>query len=277
MRFSASVPTISEKETIIIPISMNQPLESGEHLAAILKAVEDNGYKERTTILICDYLNRYNCGEEEACKLGHEFLKDHKNIINGFQVVRWKEFLDSRQSIGFNTHVKRVEEAAKEGTLFYGKMKKTWQKCSSAFSLANSIKYQIEEYAVILCMNEYDHMLYPKRITDGMAYLYNAIEGKKPVYHHIKVSELKKREEQSVAPLLKGLSLFKNTKETAHVHIAFRVLLDQVAALLDTSELSPESKKVFAKEMEKLLMSHSLLTDFEADLNDKVRTEGNRV
>lgn len=266
MPFVAYLPIIPVNETIIIPVSMNQPLEKGERLGAIIKAIEEGGYKERATILICDYLNRHNCSEEEAYKLGDKFLEDHKEILSGFKVIRWKEFLDSREQSTFTAQLKKIEDASKEGLPFHGRMKKTWQKCFSASTLENSIKYQVEEYATILCMNEFDHIFYPKRVTDGIAYLNNSIEGRKPSYHYIKVSELKKNEEQSTSPLQR-LSWFqgRNTKETKHIHIAFRVLLDQAEALLDTGELSSDSKKIFAEEMEKLLMVRSLLTRIDPD------------
>ena len=51
MSFYCTLPQdIKESETIVLPISMNQPLERGERLAAILKSFEEYGYKKRVKI-----------------------------------------------------------------------------------------------------------------------------------------------------------------------------------------------------------------------------------
>lgn len=92
----------------------------------------------------------------------------------------------------FTQRFAEVREKNDDGSHFHLKMKKTWEKCLSATqSLDASIKYQMEEYAAVLCMHEFDHLLYPKRITNGLAYLYNYFSGEKPQYHHVKISEIK--------------------------------------------------------------------------------------
>ena len=134
-------------------------------------------------------------------------------------------------------------------------MQKTWEKCLAADQqLEASIQYQTEEYAAIMCMDAYDHLIYPKRITNGMAYLYQTVDGKKPEYHHVKISEIKDSEKMDESD-------FILKKDRRHIHIAFRALLDQMDTLLTSSELSDKAKKVFAEEAENLLMTHGLLSD----------------
>ena len=112
MNYHASIPTdISSNERIVLPISMNQPLERGDNLKAILHAIEVNGYKNQVTILVCDYLNRHNCNDEnEAIKQGDEFIHDHAAILNGYRILRWKEFLDGIENNQFHNHIIQIQE-----------------------------------------------------------------------------------------------------------------------------------------------------------------------
>ncbi len=266
MNFTSTLPqNIKKNESIVLPISMNQPLERGNRLEAILDALDSSGYKNQVTILICDHLNRYNCNNEaEALKLGDQFIEDHKMYLDGYTVVRWKAFLDAIHRQYFDEQLNKIKNKSNHGSRFYNKMKKTWEKClSENQSLENSILYQIEEYAAILCMNEFDHLFYPKKITNGMAYLYGFIEGKKPTYHHIKVSENKMNSSSNMMPneafFIGNTSVVKDNRN--HVHIAFRALLEQMDVLLGSAELSVKSKKVFTEEAEILLMKHGILCE----------------
>lgn len=269
MNYKVSIPTdISPSEKIVLPVSMNQPLERGNSLKAILNAIENSGYKNQAIILVCDYLNRHNCkDDQEALKQGDEFIRDHAHILEGYRILRWKDFLKNVQNNQFNEYLKQIKEKCHEGSRFYNKIRKTWEKCLSADqNFDNSIQYQIEEYAAVLCMDEFSHLFYPKRITNGMAYLYNFIEGNKPKYHHIKVSQIKNINAHDA---VKNEHFFIGDPKTSdspnnHVHIAFRGLLEHMDMLLNSSELSPKSKKLFAEEAENLFMKHGVsVTIFE--------------
>lgn len=271
MDYKVTIPlSIQTTETIVLPISMYQPLEQGEKLQSTLASLAYHGYKENTTILICDYLNRHNCANgQEAIAQGDTLLAEHKDMLEGFKLVRWATFLNQRQE-KFAQALQLIQERSPKGSRFYDKMRKTWEKCLSAnHSLDASIAYQQEEYAAILCMDEFDHLIYPKRITNGMAYLYNNFDGHKPVYHQFKIAEIK-------AP--KNPVALVEQKQKRHVHIAFRALLDHAEELLKSNELSDKAKAVFAEEMENLLMSNGLLTEdissdeqVSSDSNDKVK------
>lgn len=260
--FTAVIPgTIPATETIVLPISMSQPLERGERLAAIIKSIRAHHYEDRTTILVCDYLNRHNCDTHaQALEQGKRFLLEHQHLLNGLHIVRWQDFLATRKQDDFAKRFSEIKEKSLDGSYFYLKMKKTWEKCLSATqSLNASIQYQREEYAAVLCMDEFDHLLYPKRITNGLAYLYNYFSGKKPQYHHIKLSEIKTVTQEE---LFININQVPN-KDRRHIHIAFRALLDHISTLLASEELSYKAKKVFAEEAENVLMSHGLLKRLE--------------
>ncbi|HHF7380183.1 TPA: hypothetical protein ACPSKF_000677 [Legionella anisa] len=257
--FTAVLPgNIPANETIVLPISMSQPLERGERLAAIIKSIRAHHYEDRTTILVCDYLNRHNCDTDaQALEQGEEFLQEHQNILNGLHIVRWQDFLATRNQEVFTQRFSEVKEKNGDGSHFHLKMKKTWEKCLSATqSLDASIQYQMEEYAAVLCMEEFDHLLYPKRITNGLAYLYNYFSGKKPQYHHVKMSEIKTVTQEE---LFININQVPNNKDRRHIHIAFRALLEHMDTLLASGELSDKAKKVFAEEAENVLMTHGLL------------------
>jgi hypothetical protein len=257
--FTAVLPgNIPANETIVLPISMSQPLERGERLAAIIKSIRAYHYEDRITILVCDYLNRHNCDSDtQALAQGDAFLEEHKDILSGLRIVRWQDFLKTRKQGEFTKRFNEVKEKNVPGSHFYLKMKKTWEKCLSATqSLDASIQYQMEEYAAVLCMDEFYHLLYPKRITNGLAYLYNSFSGKKPQYHHVKMSELKAVTHEE---LFTNINPFPSIKDRRHIHVAFRALLEHMDSLLASSELSEKAKRVFAEEAENVLMTHGLL------------------
>lgn len=259
LNFSVALPdTIAPHERIVLPISMNQVLEQGARLGAIIKALDAYQYRDRTTILLCDYLNRHNClSDEEALLQGDAFLKQHHEYLAGFHIVRWKEFIHSKTSDRFEFYLKEIHSKSQPHSHFYLKMKKTWEKCLSANqSLEASIEYQREEYAAVLCMQEFDHLFYPKRITNGLAYLYNHFSVKIPQYHHIKISEIKTVTQDE---LFANLNLLSVHKEKQHVHIAFRGLLENMSVLLASKELSDKAKYIFAQEAENMLLTHGLM------------------
>lgn len=257
MQYICSLPqNIGQNETIVLPISMNQPLEKGQRLEAILNALEVSGYKKQTTILVCDYLNRHNChSETEAFEQGKQFTEEHKKILKGFNIEHWKSFMDAIPKKDLKIQTSKIIDATQPESRFYNKMRKTWEKCLSAHQmLENSIKYQTEEYVAILCMTKFDHLFYPKKMNNGLSYLYGFIDGYKPKYHHIKISEFKNE------AFFIGVSETQQ-KNKNHLHIAFRGVLQQIETLLTSSELSENSKKIFAEEVENLLIQNRLLSN----------------
>lgn len=259
LNFSAILPSaIASHESIVLPISMNQVLERGERLAAIINSIYTHQYQDRVTILLCDYLNRHNClNDEDALLQGDIFLKEHHHLLDGLKILRWQDFLNSREPNIFTARFDEIITKSQHHSNFYLKMKKTWEKCLSATqSLEASIQYQMEEYAAVLCMQEFDHLFYPKRISNGLAYVYNHFSVKIPKYHHIKISEIKTVSKNELFANLHALSSYK---EMQHVHIAFRGLLENMSVLLASHELSDKAKYVFAQEAENILLMHGLM------------------
>lgn len=269
-------PNIQKDKKIILPISMNQPYERGDRLKAILSAIEKNGHKENTTILICDYLNRFNCSEEESLQQGKVFFQEHQDMLSGFKIKYWKPFVEEREQ-KFKLELKKIEANSQEGSQFLLKMKKMWKKCMPTSLLENSIKYQREEFAIIGCMDEFDIILYPKKIGDSLSFLYNHIEGNKPFYHQIKVSEFSQKKENQnkqenitiLNPGVTSISTFgKNRKKRPHnsLPLVGRVLISQLETILDSPELSFESKERIADDIENLI---KLKIRYLASLNKK--------
>ncbi len=267
MTFVASLKTqISNDESIVLPISMHQPLERGDRLASILSYLKTYGLQANTTILICDYLNRHNnLSDETALALGDEFIDSHKDLLHDFKIVRWKDYMDYKGE-EFIESLKTIYSTSQINSRFYEKMKKTWEKCLSAnYSLEASIKYQQEEYAIVACMDEFSHLIYPKRITNGMSYLYGNFNCKMPIYHHIKISEIKN--ESKLSYIEKNIHQEKNRQR---MHIAFRSIIEHVESLLSSNEMSENAKKMFIEEMENILIVNSNLISANSNKTELV-------
>ena len=256
MPFIAQIESpIKTGSKIVLPVSMSQILEQGESFKSILEEIEKKGLKENTTILLCDYLDRHNCGEEVALQKGKMFLEQHQAMLQGFVVKEWKVFIDERVE-KFNAALEKIKNASNPNTPFWNKIKKTHQKCLKSQSFENSLAYQQEEYAAILCMDEFDELIYPKKISDGMAYLYGHFPEKKPHYNTVKVSKLP---DPNNSPLKKTL-FFKPENNTRsqeprlnHMHIALRAELKHLEELLKSDEISPASKQLFADAVQNLI------------------------
>ena len=260
MPFIAQIdPPIQVGKKIVVPVSMSQVLEQGESFKSILEEIEKKGHKENTTILICDYLDRHNSGEEAAIQEGKLFLQNHETFLQGFVVKDWKKFIEERQD-KFNQTLQKIEETSQPNSPFWNKIKKTHQKCLRSQSFENSLAYQQEEYAAILCMDEFDELIYPKKISDGMAYLYGHFEAKKPNYNHIKVTKIFEPQNIKSESLLKNLVFFKSENDTTslpprlnHMHIALRAELRHLEELLKSDEISEASKELFADAVQNLI------------------------
>lgn len=193
--------------------------------------------------MLCDYLDRHNCNEQLALQRGDAFIEQHKSMLTGFVIKRWKVFIDER-SIKFNEKLENIKSSSKPESPFMNKMVRTHKKCLTAQPVENSVRYQQEEYAAILCMDEFDELIYPKPISDGMAYLYGHFEGKKPNYNHIKVTQVKN-------------TLFFESKKTSmnhnHMHVALRAELRHIEDLLNSDEIPLASKQLFADAIENIL------------------------
>ena len=124
-------------------------------------------------------------------------------------------------------------------------MKSTWKKCKSSNELKNSISYQKEEYAVTLCMEEFTDIVYPRKISDGLAYFMRNIEGKKPKYHHVRIQKI-----ENGSSLDSKQTFFKEDKKRNFVPLALRMVLEQVETIMTSPEVSSSDKKIFAEEIE---------------------------
>jgi hypothetical protein len=244
--YKVSLPErLSTHNKIVLPISMSQPLERGEALKALLSQLELNYGVENITILICDFLNRHNLeNEESALEMGDIFIKEHKDILSKYNVIRWFDYLKSKKE--FEVNLKKITELSPEKSLFDGKMCKVHRSCKSSFSLKASINYQREEFALILCMHEFDALVYPQKISNSMNYLYRNIDGKKPDYIAAKVT--KNPTLSSTTPLFFQQNL---KKEVTHqsMHISLRLHLEQMKVLMNSSEIPLSSKIIFLNKL----------------------------
>ncbi len=94
-----------------------------------------------------------------------------------------------------------------------------------------------------------------KEFTNGLAYIYQYFSGKKPQYHHVKITAPQNNTRYKEALLFNQIP---QNKDRRHIHVAFRSLLEHINLLLSSQELSPKAKKLFVEEAENLFMSYKL-------------------
>ncbi len=238
------LPQLPLTAKIVIPISMNQPLQTGVAFKAQLDALKTLGHaKSNITILVCDTLNRHNCSESESMKQGNDFILANKETLQGYNIIRWQEFVESHQP-QFNEAHNRIITISQPKSYFYEKIRKTWEKCLSAQEFQASLKYQREEYAAILCMHEFDYLIYPKRPTNGIAYTYSHFKITKPEYIHARIN--KTQAEKSQKPI-------SFNEMVRPIPLAVRMALDDVETILSSSEISTQDKVFFADALQNLI------------------------
>ncbi|CAM4440027.1 MAG: hypothetical protein LEGION0398_MBIBDBAK_01408 [Legionellaceae bacterium] len=239
------IENIKENTKIIIPVSMGQKLETGEHLKALLEKLQN--YNADVTLLICDGLNKFNVGEENAEQQGNDYLKENAETLKNFKIIRWNDFIESKKDL-FENKLKEINEKSNETSFFYKKMEKTWEKCLSSQKKENSISYQRNEYAAILCMEDFDMLIYPQKVTTAMSFLFNTFKIHKPTYNAAKIKiDIQKNAVSQITPNTE-LTLFHNNKKPKHMHIALRSNLEQIQKLFQSSEISLQSKQQFIDE-----------------------------
>lgn len=273
--------TINEGSKAVIAISMENTLKEGGMLQAgeKLKAQIDE-LKERKcdiTILVADELQRLNfcllsdpeTVQEEATKkaraMGDIFLRDNIDnkatitqqeldenkpvTIHGCKVIRWKQYLAEKKD-QFQSMKELVQAECKnpleQESEFYKKMKQAFKssRTGADHSLEHSLNLQIEEYATILCMSEFEHLVYPKA-TAPMTY----VCGPK---HFLQDKERKaiKKPNLNMVTITTVENIIKKPKATKPLLATlkplvalFSQLLNQIQDIKDSSEIAEEHKQ----------------------------------
>lgn len=243
--YKVTIPDSSSiSKQVILPISMSQTLERGKALECLLKKANEIYKPENVTVLLCDYLNRHNLdSDKEALLMGEKFIDENKLALSENRVLRWKEYMESKKDFDYNLNL--ITDKSSPKSLFFGKMSKVHRNCKSSTSLEASVKYQREEFSLILCMKEFDAIIYPRKPSTAMNYLYSEIEGKKPLFIHAKV----RKNSPKKAP---SLLFFPPSKTKIHnqpMHISLRLLLQQIDVLLQSPEIPSKSKLMFLEKL----------------------------
>ena len=239
---------IGEGSKVVIAIS-DRTFLTGEKLKELIESLKAKNCD--VTVLIADSLQKHNGDEQGALQRGQTYLEQNAEILKDINVVRWSAYIASKGS-DFNEKQKLIEERSKEGATFYNKMARTHKKCAISNDLENSLKYQKEEYAVILTMSEFNHLIYPKNITDGMLALYQEFsEIKMPIYTQVSFPSFQ-------AKYAENLGVFKteNKRHENSLPLALRLLYDQTETLLRSPEISSEAKKMFKEQLRELFAKY---------------------
>lgn len=277
--FTSYIPGFEEEvkpgAKVIIAISKENTVGTGGQLQTGPKLKAQLNYLRKrecdVTVLIADSLQRYNTSEEEARKWGAQFAEENKAELEGCKVVHWNDFIAARKT-KFEEMQKRIEDESKSGfkveetdtdSAFQLSMVRTFNNTAFAKSLkegsdsyksflAKSLLYQKEEYAVILCMSDFDFLIYPK-LTDGMAYLFAPT--------HFEDIQRTVFNEVSITPCTpKNATFFtrlheKKVDDEALSNLSVS-LLEDLAKTLGSTEAKEQDKKVLM-----LLTADSIIKD----------------
>jgi len=247
VKFSIDIP---EGSKLIVLISMSSNLKDLK-LNELIEVLKER--RCDITILIADTLQKYNTDYVSALKMGDDFLQENKQILINVKVLRWHEYIESHKE-EFEKNRYLVELKAKKGTTFYNKMVTTYSTCAMSKDLESSLEYQKEEYAAFLTMSEFTYHLYPKSISDGMAWLYKEFPDiRKPQYISVSFPSLQPR-----------MSIFKTANEEKcdiALPIALQLTYEHIEAYLQTTEISELTKQLFKNKLDNLL----ILTDEETN------------
>lgn len=186
-------PYLKEKSKLILPISLSRYNVDKQVTKAFDMSLDKilqktslllkMGYIDQVDILTTADLQKVNWSSELADKYENHFLNKHAKVLGEQSAVyKWNEWIDL---IGRNLYQQTyldVCEKSSEGTSWYYFMLDTFNKLKSETSLKASLDYQRQEYAAILLMDNYDHIVYPGNITIAWAYLYYIYNKQTPLF-----------------------------------------------------------------------------------------------
>jgi hypothetical protein len=244
IKYSSNIPSASK---VIVAISMRKDPLAGTRLQSLITDLKARECE--ATVLIADTLQQYNSSYEKGKADGDRYIAENKAILEKVTCLRWEELKE--KTADYEAMKKLVEDESKENSPFYNKQIRTAKRCFSTKNIDNSLKYQQEEYGLLLALRNYDYLIYDKTISDGMAFLYTQEpfkKIKKPIYIHANIPYSQ----------LKQIEFFANPeKSQVTLPLAGKMVYDATMTFLASGQVSPESKKLFIEQMEILLKMQS--------------------
>ena len=261
-------PEIKEGSKVVLPISMGNLGFTFKVMSSLIEALEGHAI----TVLVCDYLNRHNVGEEEAIKQGDAFLERNRALLeaDNIEVIRWKPWIQAHQG-DYDVAYEKILRLSADGSDLQRAMRTTARKKKKKATTENEIKasinYQREEYAVIDCMKEYDQLVYIAPITYGMGVFYKHADITCPEYVHCKVKTPSPclqalRETEVEASLLTEvnqhsagffLPAAQQKVKPKALSFGYQACLNQVEEILFSSQVSTSEKKAIAEYLQRLV------------------------
>jgi len=232
---------IPDGARVVLPISLEQTLHTGDALRALL-----NFYKKyNPVVLLADTLHRFNHDHATARAKGDHFIASNADILGDFTLIRWDQWI-SKYPDEIEETKQLLTSQCLPGSLLYEKCQLTAEKCHTRSNLENSLSYQIEEYAVLLVMaREFDYLVYPRAATEGMSVIYKLFADiPKPVY--VNANTINIPLEHYQVNKLKPLPL------------SLRLLLDQIESVFASGEISAENKLKLVARIEDLVSVFNL-------------------
>jgi hypothetical protein len=173
-------------DRLVIPVSMGRYDGSTSKIAAydaqlnalfnctafLLKAQTISG----VDVISTADLQLINWDKEKTSKIEQHFFDTHKMILaEQTKIYRWDEWIDEQGRKKFDEYSDIVDRMSTEDTEWYQLMVQTHNMVKMSFSLDKSLKYQRKEYAAVMLMSGYDHLIYTGPISRAWAYMYHIL------------------------------------------------------------------------------------------------------
>lgn len=254
---------------VIMPISMGKRQHSGDMLAALINFAS----AFNITILVADYLYRFNVGEERALQMGDKFLEKNDHILRKaivienvndwnkykdqhlLKIVRWATWreIKKEQWLCFKELIQKNSE---KGSSLLASMIATAKSLdiSTPEEIQASIDYQKEEnvYLFTFC-DEFDHHFYPGELNKSQAEVYHLFGDKYKFPKHV-VAVLEKTAHVVQLGVFAGKNKDLKRKENS-LHVSLRFFVTHIEDLMKSPEVPLSSKQLFIKKMNKIFQS----------------------
>jgi hypothetical protein len=254
---------------VLMPISMGKKQHAGEMLAALVNFAKSFN----TTILVADYLYRFNVGAEKALQMGDKFLEKNKEILREaiiienvndwgkyknqhlLKIVRWEAWREIKKNhwFYFNELIKKESE---EGSSLSVSMNVTAQSqgINNPEEVQASVDYQKEENAFLFTFcQEFTHHFYPGDLNNSQAEVYRLFSNKYEFPKHV-VAVLERVMHVSHLGVFSENGKRVERKEKS-LHVALRSLVPHIEILMSSPEISLSSKQLFIKKIQEVFQS----------------------
>ena len=198
MKYKASLKPLVKNKTnskFIVLISVGQNPHYGDKFVATVNALSDRKPK-KVTIMLADTLQRHNYtftnhnkAYQYSKELGDEWIRENEPILKNsklnYKIERWDTYLNHNSFTIYHQKIKDLYrkdhdfQKAIDNTVYSFLSRKFTNSSISDVEFNNCLNYLLEECPIIIPLSiesGYDAIIYPKEMTEAMAYTLYLIE-----------------------------------------------------------------------------------------------------